>query len=150
MFNNEAIQYAHSVIPSSILLRLHFDYFVAADPVYSGFFNYETTPDGRSYRNIACVAYPFHQLVSKDRQKTTIILPTKVYWATVIHEIGHVLHEYLNFEIEPVPVTKYAQTNSREAFADSFLAWIDNYWVEFNLKTVSGIDLATQSLLESL
>ncbi len=146
--NNEAIQYAHSIIPDSILSRLHFDYLIGCDPVYTGLFRDVATSDGRSYRETACVAYPFHQLVSNP--KTTIIIPKTLCPTYIVHEIGHVLDEYFNFKHTAIPVTDYAKTNRQEAFAEAFTAWLFYGYTQINLKTASGIDNKTYSLFESL
>jgi hypothetical protein len=146
--NNESIQYAHSIIPASILERLNFDYLVGYDPVYAGLFDNEICEDGRSYRNTACVAYPFHQLIHNG--KTTIVLPGYLPYYHIVHEIGHVLDEYLNFEHKTIPVTEYAKTNRQESFAEAFTAWLFYGYAQFNLRTQSGIDDNTESLFLSL
>ena len=146
--NNEAIQAAHRIIPNSILNRLHFDYFIGADPIYAGISDYEKTTDGRSYRDTACVMYPWHFRLTKE--KTTIVIPKERTPRTIIHEIGHVIDEYLGFEHIAVPVTEYAKTDRYEAFAEAFTAWLLLGYANYPCKTVSGIDLKTESLFESL
>ncbi len=123
-FNNEAVQFAHASIPESILNHLHFDYLIGCDPIWSGLFKYEETKDGRSYHTLTCVAYPYHQSLPKDKQKTTIVLPKRIGPVSIIHEIGHVLDEFLGFEHEALPVTSYAKTNKSEAFAEAFAGWL--------------------------
>ena len=149
-YNNGAIQEAHRVIPKTILSRLHFDYFIGCDPVYAGLFNDEKTKDGRSYHITACVAYPYHQLVSKNLRKTTIVIPTSLPPVNIVHEIGHVLDEYLGFNHDAVPVTEYAKVDRAEAFAEAFTAWL--YWgyASKPCKTASEIDDKTDSLLHHL
>lgn len=148
--NNEAIQFAYKVIPQPILDRLHFDYLIGCDPVYIGFFDYDDTEDGRSYRDTACVAYPYHQKLNKDRQKTTIVTPKILSPIHIVHEIGHVLHEYLNFEHDAIPVTDYAKTDIREAFAEAFTAWLFYNYATIPLKTQHEIDNRTFALFQEL
>ena len=143
-YNNAAIQFAHAVIPDSILNHLHFDYFIGCDPIFAGLFGYEDAEDGRSYHHTNCVAYPFHQLLPKDKQKTTIVIPHKISEIYTIHEIGHVLDEYLNFNCEVVPITEYAKVNRMEAFAEAFVAWLIKGYSQLR------IDPKTLSLFESL
>ena len=147
--NNNAIQRAHSCIPDSILNRLHFDYFTNTDPIYAGLFTGEDTGDGRSYRNCACVMYPYHFNCS-SQNKTTIVIPEIIPWQYVVHEIGHVLDEYLGFSVNAVPVSKYARRNRQEAFAEAFTAWLIYGYAETPCKTTSKIDEKTYCLLESL
>jgi len=44
--------------------------------------------------------------------------------AVIIHELGHALHDQLDHQPEVQPVTQYARTNSHEAFAEAFTAWV--------------------------
>jgi hypothetical protein len=148
--NNWAIQKAHLVVPPLILTRLNFDYFIGCDPIFAGLFNYEITEDGRSYRDVACVAYPFHQNLPKNRQKTTIVIPKKIHWIYLLHEIGHVLDEWLGFNFVAEPITEYAKNNQGEAFAEAFTAWLIPRYAKKNLGTELGIDPRALSLFESL
>jgi hypothetical protein len=61
-----------------------------------------------------------------DRRRTTIVLPTPHYPISIVHELGHVLDEALNFDHEATPVTAYAKTDRYEAFAEAFTSWL--YW----------------------
>jgi hypothetical protein len=38
-----------------------------------------------------------------------------------MHELGHALHERLEFRPVAVPLTDYARTNTYEAFAEAFM-----------------------------
>ncbi len=83
------------------------------------------TVDGRNYADTAHVLYPTHQpRLPRSRRVTTVCLPLEVESWAVVHELGHVLHEALEFEPAPRPVDDYAATNSHEAFARAFDAWI--------------------------
>jgi len=45
----------------------------------------------------------------------------------VVHELGHVLDEVLNFEWIAAPITKYAESNRCEAFAEAFVGYLYRY-----------------------
>ncbi len=141
---SELISYAFSIIPKGIVDRVRYTHFLCGvDPIYAGFFDNEKTVDGRSYRDTACVAYPYHQKIDKSLRHTTIILPNLIPLAHVIHELGHVLDESLKFNHIAEPVTEYAKTDRGEAFAEAFTSWLFwNYGKE--------VDGATKYLFESL
>lgn len=138
------VGYAFDIIPIGIADRLRYAHFLTGvDPIYVGLFNYEDTGDGRSYRNTACVAYPYHQRLSKGLRHTTVVLPVMDTLTVVVHELGHVLDEYLGFRHAAKPVTKHALTNREEAFAEAFTSWLFYNYGE-------KIDDATKDLFESL
>jgi len=141
---SELISYAFSVIPSRIVDRIRYTHFLTGvDPIYVGLFDEEKTKDGRSYRNTACVAYPYHQKIDKSLRHTTIILPNLIPLAHVIHELGHVLDESLGFIHIAEPVTEYAKTDRMEAFAEAFTSWL--FW-----GYGQEIDETTKYLFESI
>ena len=118
---------AFDVIPDKIGDRLRYVHFLTGvDPIYAGLFNYEDTGDGRSYRDTCCVAYPYHQLLSKHLQHTTVVLPSLWPVWVVVHELGHVLDECLGFSHMAEPVSEYAKVNRMEAFAEAFTSWL--FW----------------------
>ena len=124
---SELIGAAFGVIPDKVGGRLRYVHFLTGiDPIYAGLFNDEDIGDGRSYRDTACVAYPYHQRIDKSLRHTTIILPNLIPLAYVIHELGHVLDESLGFIHIAEPVTEYAKTDRGEAFAEAFTSWL--FW----------------------
>lgn len=148
--NNEAILKAHSIIPKSILDRLHFDYLIGVDPVYAGLHNHIDTGDKRSYRDTAHVAYAHNQCLANRNKRTTIVIPKLLEPCHVVHEIAHVLDEYLGWEWEAIPITEYAKTDRLEAFAEAFTAWLFYNYATIPIKTQSEIDNKTLTLFESL
>jgi hypothetical protein len=125
----EAIAFAFDLIGPTLTQRLgHVQFVCGVDPVFTGDVRQTTTFDGRSYRDTACCAYGFHMPVPADRRVTTIMLPTMYpnYGTphTIIHELGHALHETVRFEPTMTPVTDYAKSNRWEAFAEAFTAWV--------------------------
>lgn len=105
---------------------LHFDVLTGTDPVWAGLHGYRDTGDGRSYSSTAHVAYPFHQRLVKAQQAPTIVLPDPrpELPRTLVHEIGHVVDFHMGFGVMLPAITRYAQTNRREAFAVAFTAWV--------------------------
>lgn len=118
--------------------------FVAGvDPIFAGVHSFTTTRDGRSYSQTACCCYPFHMLGPSNRRVTTIVLPVLVHPFTIVHEIGHALHETFDWEPDPPAVTDYARTDKHEAFAEAFASWC---WPQPHY---ARIDDDTRSLLRA-
>lgn len=127
--STEAIEYALALIPHRIRDRIGaVDFLVGADPAFVGLHRFRGINDGRSYATTAHVAYPYHQtsLLRPDRRTTVVVpVPQREAFAvgTIVHELGHVLHEHVGFHWAAVACTEYAMTNSHEAFAEAFAAW---------------------------
>ena len=117
-----AIVEAQHLIHPAIWQRIkRTDFLCGVDPNFVGVSEYKVTVDGRNYADTAHVLYPMHQLrLPRSRRVTTVCLPLEVESWAVVHELGHVLHEALEFEPAPRPVDEYAGTNSHEAFARAF------------------------------
>lgn len=125
------------------------DFVINYDPISIGLHNHTDTSDGRSYRNTSHVCWDIHQNhLSKDKRATTIVLLDGDHDSrnTILHEIGHLLDERLNFDRPGFyPLNDYAETNAYEAFATSFQA----YLTEPYLTNVSdGFDAHKYNLLE--
>lgn len=121
-------QYSLGFIPPNIMrLVAHVQWFIGADPNFAGLLNLDHFPDGRSPKDTASCWYAHHfdHRPATDRV-TTIMLPLAddVYPKTVVHELGHALHEALGWDHEALPVSWYAKTDRWEAFAEAFTAWI--------------------------
>lgn len=146
----ELIDAAYARIPVGlhVLLRPHF--LTGTDPAFAGLHGYRDTNDGRSYGDTAHVAYKFHQPFPRARRQTTVVLPRLVSVRTVVHELGHVLDERLDFDHEAMPVTEYAETNRHEAFAESFAAWALGYCYGLAKERLYERDRATVALFETL
>jgi hypothetical protein len=128
-----AIVEAKRMLPPAILrLVRHADFLCGVDPHFTGISEYVNIVDGRSYRDTAHVLYPMHQWsIPKSRRAPTVCLPAPEEPWSIVHELGHILHEVLMFEPYPKPVCDYAATNFYEAFARAFDAWVLPYvWPE--------------------
>lgn len=124
------------MLPESLRHRLGDVHICAGvDPVFAGLHRFtDIRQDGfspRSYRETAHVAYPFHQPLPASRRATTIVIPGKIAVAQVVHELGHVLHEQVDFLPDAKPVSDYATLNNGEAFAEAFAAWVLPYWYSY-------------------
>lgn len=154
----ELISASFDILPLGIANRLRYThFFTGVDPVYAGLFDFHKSKDGRSYRNIWCVAYPEHLMkVYKKFRQTTIIMPEfdRGYpiWVLpmiMIHELGHVLDEILGFTHIAEPVTEYAIVDRREAFSEAFTSWLNpGYNCYYNV--VRSVDEETLSLFQRL
>ena len=124
----EHITIAYSAIPDGILHRLqHVQFVLGVDPLFAGLHSYPSNGDAPLSDTAHC-AFPFHLNGPADRRVTPAIMPRQYrsQWATahtLVHELGHALHETIGFDHDAVPVTKCATTNRVEAFAESFTAW---------------------------
>lgn len=119
------IQAAEQIIPMRIRPLVVADYFCGADPVFADLHRYTAATYGRSYADTAHTVYDFHQPHRSRRNRTTtVVLPSVPSLDTVVHELGHVLHERLRFEPHARPVSWYAETDHREAFAEAFTSWL--------------------------
>ena len=135
----ELISAAYALIPESMhrLIQPHF--LCGTDPGFAGLHRYSSASYGRAYSDTWHVVYPAHQIrpAASDRH-TTVVLTDVIDdapWvrekfghhhplAMMVHELGHVLDESLRFEHDAAPVTAYAETDRREAFAEAFTAWL--------------------------
>jgi hypothetical protein len=117
-------------LPASIANRLrHVHFLCGVDPVYVGLEDNDKALDGRPFRNMTHCYYGFGQtLLPKDKRNTTIILPDsdvrKHSVEDLIHELGHCLNEVMGFYTDIEPVTKYAEVDDEEAFAEAFCSWL--------------------------
>ncbi|MBM0257371.1 hypothetical protein [Micromonospora sp. 4G55] len=113
------------LLPPRIVELLRCEVLAGADPVAAGLHRYVDASFGRSYRSTCHVAYEMHQEhLPRARRAVTLVLPEVPTIATVMHELGHVLHAALDLEPQPLPVTDYALlSGGMEAFAEAFAAW---------------------------
>lgn len=145
----EAVGSALDMIPDRLHPLVACEFIIGADPGFSGVHSYDCGSWGIPYRELAHCVYSFHQTHRPVGDRTTkVVLPSNpAYgWGTrsgplvVVHELGHVLHERVGFDWTAEPVSGYARTNSLEAFAEAFEAWIQG----------EPVDASTDALLEGL
>ena len=130
---SELIGAAFDIIPNAIADKLKYvHFFTGTDPIYAGLihpdneamkragYNFKDVAD--VYRRGGSVAYVHNQTV--EDKHTTVILPVLLPLDFPIHELGHVLDEILGWQHIAEPVTKYAETNRIEAFAEAFTSWL--------------------------
>lgn len=124
----EHIAVALTWIPDGILPLIEgTDFLVGVDPIFAGLHDFETTFDGRSYRQTAHCVYGYHQehLAARHR-KTTVAIPEGfTSTAVIVHELGHALDEVLDFSVSVNAISKYAETDRYEAFAEAFVAYCE-------------------------
>ncbi len=131
-----AVGQALSIIPDRILPLVGCEFIIGVDPNFAGIHEFETYHyDGEvmTYRDSAHCTYAHNQIHRPVSFRTTkVILPenpayqwdTTAGVGTVVHELGHVLHEFVGFEWDADPVTEYAKTDRYEAFAEAFEFWV--------------------------
>ena len=144
-----------SLIPCRIYERISYaQFFTGTNPSYAGLFDNEKTEDGRSYYETWSVANP-HHLLCEDKRTTMVMpnlcpqCPIKLLPYLVVHELGHVLHEVLQWQPSPAPVTDYAKTDWCEAFAEAFTLWLFPGYKEY-YKILRPIDGVTLNLFNEL
>ncbi len=126
---NEAVAKAFEFMRGISPEYLRCDWLIGRDPLSTGYGNYgEATGDGRSYKRVPHVLYPVHRTDKRDVPPMIALPHTTSSWynspETIVHEMGHVVDFWLGFKHMASPVTAYARTNRREAFAEAFSAWI--------------------------
>lgn len=138
----EPIGEALRVVHRFVHLLGHVRFVCGVDPVFAGVHSF----DGCGYGDVPHCCYPHHLNGPADRRVTTVVLPLAVHPYVVVHELGHALHERINFDHRSEPVTDYARTNFQEAFAEAFVARHYNYGDRDTFLR----DTATRSLFRSL
>lgn len=125
------------------------DFLCGVDPVFVGLHRHVAAKDGRPYAKTAHCCYGFQQCVPRDRARTTIVLPTLNAFTlpTICHELGHVLHERLRFEPATVAITKYAERDKYESFAEAFTSW---RWPGYAGRDLRSVDPRINELFEQL
>ena len=132
---SELIGYSISILPARIWERISYVHFLTGtDPVYAGLHNHISVPDeyvksgnfeGYSNRDICHMVYPEAQLIlPKTLRRTTIVIPYMETPMGIIHELGHVLDEALDFSHSAIPITEYAKINDCEAFTEALVGWL--------------------------
>lgn len=137
-------------IPERITDRLsHVQFVCGVDPGFAGLHRYGDIDDGRSYRDTAHCCYPFNLARPASERVTTIVLPTLANLgpATVVHELGHALHQIVGFDQLAAATTSYARTNRYEAFAEYFTTWLHHGYGD---EAALHDDRSSLALLEGL
>lgn len=116
----EEIALAHKVIGYKGIRIEGVHYLCGIDPVWVGLHGHRAFQGTRSS---ATTAHFSHSATSRDRS-STIVLPERPDWVTVVHELGHALHEQQGWRGSPSPVTEYAEIDRFEAFAEAFTSWV--------------------------
>ena len=151
----ELIQAGFDLIPQAIADRLrHIQFFAGANPVFAVLIDPRVSENAQYLCTTWCVSYPWRQTV-EDRRTTVImtdLIPTfsrLLRPVMVVHELGHCLHEVLDFEPMAKPVTKYAQKDEWEAFAEAFTLWVfPEYGRYYDI--IARIDDKTMALFTQL
>lgn len=124
----EAVFYALSLLPRGIRRFLSAAEFVTEyEPRYLGLHYLLAAEDGRPFNVTSHCTLTHHQphLPRCRRRPTIVLLSGHAYHPEiVIHELGHVLDEALDFDRPEIePLSNYAARNRWEAFAVAFQAW---------------------------
>jgi hypothetical protein len=118
------IEAAYQAIPEPLHRLIHPAFFCGTDPIFAGLHSYEDASYDRSYRDTAHVAYAFNINGPAERRRVTVVMPELIDLEELLHELGHVLHQSLDFDHIAVPVTWYAEDDQYEAFAEAFISWL--------------------------
>ena len=122
--SHPALEWAFDNIPRRVLSVTGWPDIFMGNPVYAGLHSFRDIPGGRSYEQTAHCAHEHAIDGPADRRRTTIVLPSPAHPVTVVHELGHVLHERLRWDWSAVAVDDYGRTDVFEAFAQAFTFWI--------------------------
>lgn len=94
--------------------------------IFLGLNHVEKTQDNRKYCDTSHVIYRhFENSEPRSRKKTTIVLceDDSEWWykrLVILHEIGHAIHERVDFITGLTPLDSYAERNTHETFATAF------------------------------
>jgi hypothetical protein len=138
----ELIQAALACYPEHIRQELEkVDILTGVDPERAGLCESGKSPDGRWFGDTWHVIYDAHQTWRPwNERRVTIALPVLPRRngdiTDMVHEFAHVLDHRLKFLFDLPPVTKYAQTDRYEAFAEGICDHI--FWGYANLDVRSG------------
>lgn len=97
----------------------HARFVCGIDPTFAGLHRYTAASYGRDYATTAHACYPHHLTRPAADRVPTVVLPVLVTPATVVHEVGHLLHWHLALGPVAAPVNWYAATSPEEAFAEA-------------------------------
>ena len=111
---------AEEMYPENLRRFLRYDLFTS-DPMFAGYDCGGSATGGRSLSNTAHVKYPDR---APDKRMTVVIPEKYIGIAYSVHELAHVLHHNINFDVIVHPVTRYAEENYWEAFAEFVTAWL--------------------------
>jgi hypothetical protein len=130
-----AIRHAASLLPSNLSgLARRPDYLLEVSPLFVNLHHHEMSVHGIGYDQLAHVAELMHQEhLPRDKRRPTVVLPIPEEPWVIVHELGHVLHEWMfTHPTSPAPgmwipyidVTGYAGTDPYERFAEAFRTWV--------------------------
>jgi len=140
--------------------RIGVHFVVNQNPNYIGLIPSErnTTQDGRVISSVSLVNYSCSQdHLPAIRRRTTVILQNdikdeEIFW----HEIGHVLHETVDWPIiSSVELDDYAATNIWERFATVFQSYMtlrldSDYWYYHTRDYLFKHDIDSYKFFEGL
>jgi hypothetical protein len=103
-------------------------FFTSGDPVFSGVhFHKEFERGGKDYLNPHYIGLRnVKSWVNEHDFIPTIIIsnPELIREPTILHEVGHRFHDWLDHNTPIVSyTTRYSHTNDREKFAEAFRYW---------------------------
>lgn len=98
--------------------------------VFSGLHEQRTDLLGRSFSDIAHVSFSWNSRYPKEPH--TLVFPNDhdMEWEVIVHEAGHVLHDWLGWPSVKSYVTEYSRLDSwgMEQFAEAFTAYTYLKW----------------------
>jgi hypothetical protein len=122
----EQLSMALNWLPRRLATRLGFVHFFIGDPVFAGLHQFEVAEDGGSLRTSPQYVTEGQQSHRpRSARRGTIVLPFgPARTEAVVHELGHALDDVLGYRWVAKPVSRYAQVDRFEAFAEAFTAWV--------------------------
>lgn len=164
----EAIGDALVTLPPGMRDRLRgVDFLTGTDPVFAGLHDFEGESGGAWLGRSPRETWHYCPAEGASDGRSTVVMPTmRQQWShefdwyrrgSLLHEMGHALHDSVP-DVVAVAIGGYARINEREAFAESFMAWLTwdrgvvrlTQWHWDNDPRLYMADLPTRALFEAL
>ena len=131
----EYVQFVLSSLPVKLREKIEGVHFITNySPIFLGLHFVDIATDGRSLHSTSHHTGEHLQLhLPRSRRRSTVSLldGDSKDRLTILHELGHALHERLEHDyFDIIPLGEYAKRNRFEAFATSFQSWLTPYMEE--------------------
>lgn len=161
----ELVGRAMLYVPTGLLDLVQVDWFLGSDPVFAGLHRFDKSATGVALHGAGAAPHYAYAETQLHRPRAarvpTIVFPAvdhhwydhHAWWLihAVLHEFGHAVQDASEANLRTTwwadPVSEYAKTSHREAYADAFSDWRCGYYdhrVLADRATVARFELITR------